>query len=176
MLNLTLQYSGHWMQRATHWKRPWCWEWLKMGGEGGDRGWDGWMASPTRWTWVWARSGRWWRTGKPGVLQSMGSQRVRHSWATELNWLMFLETCLIPLDCPVCWLMIIYHLYILEKWLKSFAHFKIDLFVFSCWVVGLLIYSRYQSFFSYMYCQYFFSQPGLPFLYLSGHAAWCLGS
>ena len=52
MLKLTLQYSGHGMQRATHWKRPWCWEWLKMGGEGGDRGWDGWLASPTGWTWV----------------------------------------------------------------------------------------------------------------------------
>ena len=48
-----------------------------------NRGWDGWMASPTQWTWVWASSGRWWRTGKPGVLQSMGSQRVRHDWATE---------------------------------------------------------------------------------------------
>ena len=63
MLKLTLRYFGHWMQRATHWKRPWCWEWLKMGGEGGDRGWDGWMASPTRWAWLWARSGRWWRRG-----------------------------------------------------------------------------------------------------------------
>ena len=69
--------------KPTHWKRPWCWERLKAGGEGGDRGWDGWMASPTRWTWVWANSGRRWRTGKPGVLQSMESQRVRHDWATE---------------------------------------------------------------------------------------------
>ena len=60
----------------TQWKIPWCWERLKSGGEGGDRGWDGWMASLTQWTWVWASSGRWWRTGKPGVLQSMGSQRV----------------------------------------------------------------------------------------------------
>ena len=60
---------------------------LKSGGKGADRGWDGWMASPTRWTWVWASSGRWWRTGEPGVLQSMGSQRVRHDRATELNWL-----------------------------------------------------------------------------------------
>ena len=64
-------------------KRPWCRERLKAGGEGGDRGWDGWMASLTQWTWVWASSGRLWRTGKPGVLQSMGSQRVRHYWATE---------------------------------------------------------------------------------------------
>ena len=59
---------------------------LKMGGEGDDRGWDGWMALPTEWTWVWIYSSSWWQTGKPGVLQSMRSQRVRHDWATELNW------------------------------------------------------------------------------------------
>ena len=70
----------------THWKRLWCWEGLGAGGEGDDRGWDGWMASPTRWTWVWMNSGRWWWTGRPGVLRFMGSQRVRHDWATELNW------------------------------------------------------------------------------------------
>ena len=62
------------------------WGRLRAGGEGDKRGWDGWMASPTQWTWVWADSGRWWWTGKPGVLQSMGSQRVRHDWVTELNW------------------------------------------------------------------------------------------
>ena len=54
--------------------------------EKGNRGWDGWMGSLTRWTWVWANFGSWWRTGKPGVLQSMGSQRVGHDWATGLNW------------------------------------------------------------------------------------------
>ena len=59
---------------------------LKAEGEGDNREWDGWMASPTRWTWFWASSGRWWWTGKPGVLQSMGLQRVRHDWVTELNW------------------------------------------------------------------------------------------
>ena len=59
------------------------WEILKVGGEGDDRGWDGWMASLTQWTWVWASSGRLWRTGKPGVLQSMGLQRVRHNGTTE---------------------------------------------------------------------------------------------
>ena len=74
-----------WWEELTHWKRPWCWERLKAGGEGDDRGWDGWMASPTQWTWVWASSGSWWWTGKPGVLQSMGSQRVRHEWGTELT-------------------------------------------------------------------------------------------
>ena len=74
-----------WCEKLTHWKRSWCWEILKAGGEGDDRGWDGWMASPTRWTWVWVNSGSWWWTGRPGVLWSMGSQRVRHDWATELN-------------------------------------------------------------------------------------------
>ena len=62
------------------------WEILKAGGEGDDRRWDGWMVSPTRWTWVWVSSGSWWRTGKPGGLQSMGSPRVRHDWVIELNW------------------------------------------------------------------------------------------
>ena len=71
---------------STYWKRPWCWWRLKSGGEGDDRGWDCWMASPTQWTWVWASSWRWWRARKPGVLQSMGSQRVGHDWVTELNW------------------------------------------------------------------------------------------
>ena len=66
----------------THWERPWYWERLKAGGEGGERGWNGWMATWTQWTWVWANSGSWWRTGKPGVLQSMGC-RVGHDLATE---------------------------------------------------------------------------------------------
>ena len=67
------------------WKRPWCWERLKARGEGDDRGWDGWMVSLTQWTWVWANSGSWWWTGKPGVMQSMESQRVGHDWVTELE-------------------------------------------------------------------------------------------
>ena len=83
-LKLKLQYFGHQFQTATHWKRPWCWERLKAGGERDDRGWDGWMASPSQWTCVWASSGRWGKTGKPGVLLSMGSQsRTRLSnWTT----------------------------------------------------------------------------------------------
>ena len=68
------------------WKRLWCWEGLGAGGKGDDRGWDGWTASPTRWTWVWVNSGSWWWTGRPGVLRFMVSQRVRHDRATELNW------------------------------------------------------------------------------------------
>ena len=74
-----------WCEELTHLKRPWCWERLKAE-EGDNRGWDGWMASPTQWTWVWINSESWWWTGRPGVLQSMGSQRVRHDWVTELNW------------------------------------------------------------------------------------------
>ena len=74
-------------EELIHWKRPWCWEGLGAGGEGDDRGWDGWMASPSRWAWVWVNSGSWWWTGKPGMLRFMGSQRVGHDWVTELNWL-----------------------------------------------------------------------------------------
>ena len=70
-------------KELIHWKRPWCWEMLKA--EGDNRGWDGWMASLTGWTWVSASSGSWWCTGKPGVLQSMGLQRVGHDWVTELT-------------------------------------------------------------------------------------------
>ena len=73
----------------TRWKRLWCWEGLGAGAEGDDRGWDGWMASPTRWTRVWVNAGNWWWTGRPGVLQFMGSQRVGHDWPTELNWTEF---------------------------------------------------------------------------------------
>ena len=86
MLSWSSSALATWCEELTHWKTPWCWERLKAGGEGDDRGWVGWMASPKQWTWVWASSGSWWWTGKPGMLQSMGSQRVRHSWATELNW------------------------------------------------------------------------------------------
>ena len=86
MLKLKLQYLATWYEELTHWKRPWCWEREKVGAEEDDRGWDGWMTSSTRWTWVWTSSRRWWWTGKPGVLQSMGSPRVRHNWETELNW------------------------------------------------------------------------------------------
>ena len=86
MLQLKLQYFGHLMEELTHWKRSWCWERLKAGQEGNNRGWDGWMASLTQRTWVWTSSGSWWWAGKPGVLQSVGSQRVGHDWVTELNW------------------------------------------------------------------------------------------
>ena len=74
-----------WCKELTYLKRPWCWERLKARGEGDDSGWDGWMESPTQWTWVCVNSGSWWWTGRPGVLQSMGLQRVGHDWVTELR-------------------------------------------------------------------------------------------
>ena len=73
-------------EEMTHWKSLCCWEGLGAGGEGDDPGWDAWMASLTRWTWVWVNSGRWCWRGRPGMLWFMGSQRVGHDWATELNW------------------------------------------------------------------------------------------
>ena len=86
MLKLKLQYFGHWCEELTYLKRPWCWERLKVGEEEGNRGQNGWMASPVRWIWVWVSSRSWWWTGKPAMLQSMGSQRIRYDWVTELNW------------------------------------------------------------------------------------------
>ena len=88
-------------EEVTHWKRPWCWEGLGAGGEGDDRGWDGWMASPTWWTWVWVNSGSWWWTGRPGVLRFMGLQRVRHDWVTELNWTEWVYLVQVPDNPPL---------------------------------------------------------------------------
>ena len=89
-----------WCKELTHWKRPWCLEMLKAGGEGDDRGWDGCMASSIQWTGVWVSSGSWWWTGRPGMLQSMGSQRVGHDWATELNWNCILTNWIMLLKQP----------------------------------------------------------------------------
>ena len=85
-----------WCEELTHLKRPWWCERLKVGGEGDDRGWNGWMASPTWWTWVWVDSGSWWWTGRPCVLWFMASQRFRQYWVTEL----FVENF-----CTQCFLM-----------------------------------------------------------------------
>ena len=82
-----------WCKELTHLKRPWCWERLKMGGEGDDRGWDGWMASSTLWTWVWASSWSWWWTGRPGLLQSMGS------WTWLSNWTELMYVCIYVYVC-----------------------------------------------------------------------------
>ena len=80
-----------WCEELTHWKRPWCWERLRAGGEGEDRGWNGWMASSTQWTWVWVDSGSWWWTGRPGMLQFMGHKELD---TTEwLNWTEYSSLC-----------------------------------------------------------------------------------
>ena len=86
MLKLKLNTLATWCEELTHLKIPWCWERLRAGGEGDDRGWDGWMASLTQWTWDWVDSGSWWWTRRPGVLRFMGLQRVGHNWVTESNW------------------------------------------------------------------------------------------
>ena len=93
MLKLKLPYFGHLMQRTDSFEKTLMLGKLKMGGEGYDRGWDDWTKSLTRWTWLWASSRTWWWTGRPGVLQSMGSQRVGHDWVTEMNWLIAFRVC-----------------------------------------------------------------------------------
>ena len=87
MLKLKLQYFGHWCEEPTHWKRPWRWERLRSG-EWVDRGWDRWAASLTQWTWVWANSRGYWRTGNPGMLQSVHG--VAKSWTWLSDWTTFL--------------------------------------------------------------------------------------
>ena len=86
MLKLKLQYLATWCEELSYWQRSWCWQRLKVGGEGDNRGWDGWMASLTQWTWTWVNSGSWCWTGRPGMLLSTGVQRVGHGWVNELNW------------------------------------------------------------------------------------------
>ena len=129
MLKLKLQYFGNLMRKTDSLEKPWFWEWLKVGLEGDDRRWISWIASPTRWTWVWVSSRNWWWTGKPGVLQSMGSQRVgqdKSNWA-ELNWLysklsltdlkvlnMFKENFILILHICVCPCVYIHILYLLN--------------------------------------------------------------
>ena len=104
-----------WPPHAKSWLigNDWCWQGLGAGGKGDDREWDGWMASPTRWTWVWVNSGRWWWTGRPGVLRFMGSQRVGHDWATELNWTDGWELC--PRRKPLSFCLFGYEAHYLES-------------------------------------------------------------
>ena len=115
-------------EEFTHWKRPWCWEELGARGEGDDGGWDGWMASLTRWTWVSVDSGSWWWTGRPGVLRFMGSQRVGHDWGTDLIWsdciLQFKIFCLVLL-CIFCFFTDIFYFFICFKHVHncSLKHF-----------------------------------------------------
>ena len=99
ILKLKLQYFGHLMRRVDSLEKTLMLGGIGAGGEGDDRGWDGWMASLTRWTWVWVNSGSWWWTGRPGVLRFMGLQRVGHDWVTDLIWsdlINFLSTSLLP--------------------------------------------------------------------------------
>ena len=97
-----------WCEELTHLKRPQCWERLRAGGKGDNKGWDGWMASPTQWTWVWVDPGSWWWTGRPGVLWFMGLQRAGHDWATELN--------------RHIWLLLCWGMFPLYPFVKSFYH------------------------------------------------------
>ena len=127
-----------WCEELTHWKRPWCWERLKAGGEGDNRGWNGWMASPTRWTWVCASSRSWWWTGSPGMLQSIVSQRVGHDWATELNW--------INKTSPVNLNRFAY------KWWLTFL-----LFPFSPWLSAFLLWGVWRGITFYLnFLEFFF--------------------
>ena len=120
MLTLKLQYFGHLMRRTDSFEKLWCWERLKAREEGDDRGWDGWMASPTQWTWVWVNSRIWWWTGRPGLLHSMGLQRVGHNWATELNWVKAMTFPVVMYGC--------------ESWtIKKAESWRIDAFGLWWW-------------------------------------------
>ena len=121
MLKLKLHILATWSEELTHLKSTWCWERLKAGGEGDDRGRDGWMATPTQWTWVWVDFGSWWWTGKPGVLRFTGSQRVRDNWTTELKsvetQILFVFVSFISL------VLVVFHFpYSLCFWLVVFGH------------------------------------------------------
>ena len=124
-LMLKLQYFGHLMWRTDSLEKTLCWDRLKAGGEGDDRGWDSWMASPIHWIWVWACSQNWWCTGKPGVLQSVGLQRVGHDWATELNdWTEASEALISP-----C---------ILHRQRKKYTHVYKEDTTLCCWKTAFL--------------------------------------
>jgi len=104
-----------WCEELTHWKRPWHWEGLKTGGEGDDRGWDGWIASLTWWTQVWASSGSWWWTGRPGVLRFMGSQsQTQLSNWTEFKWCTENLPPLLPFTLPHLYFVLKYFLYMFQ--------------------------------------------------------------
>ena len=105
MMKLKLQYFGHLMQRVDSFENSLMLGGMRAEGKGDDRGWDGWIASLTRWTWVWVNSRSWWWTGRPGMLQLMGLQRVGHDWATELNWteLKMYECMLVTQLCLTLW-------------------------------------------------------------------------
>ena len=126
MLKLNLQYFGHLMQTTDSFEKTGCRERLKVGGEADNRRWDGWMASPTHWNWVWVSSGSWWWTGKPGMLQSMGSQKAGHDWATELNYA--------SIYMPIC------HLYFFFGKMSIFCWFFLTRLFFCCCSVVWVVY------------------------------------
>ena len=124
-----------WCEEQTDWKGPWCLERLKTGGEGDDRGWDGWMASQNRWTWVWASYWSWWLTGKPGMLQSMGSERVEYDWTTRLTGLVLISSSFVK-DLPFA------HLkkwsYLIDLWDFIYIYIWVEVL---CWIYILKISS-----------------------------------
>ena len=148
MLKLKLQYFGHLMWRVDSLEKTLMLGGIGAEGEGGDRGWDGWMASLTRWAWVWVNSGSWWWTGRPGVPQFMGSQRVGHDWATERNWL----------NCSSC-------LYSLEKrtlsnirYENSFFHFVEEKFTYSLFTFFIMSFEaqKFTNFDEAQFIYFFF--------------------
>ena len=113
MLKLKLQYFGHLMRRVDSLEKSLMLGGLGVGGEGDDRGWDGWVASPTQCTWVWVNSRSWWWTGRPGVLWFMGLQRVGHDWVTELNWTeAYYFTVKLQIQKLSIWVVQIYYYYV----------------------------------------------------------------
>ena len=137
MLRLKLQYFGNLVRRVDSLERPWCLEGLGAGGEGDDRGWDGWMASPTQWSWVCVGSGSWWWTGRPGMLWFMGSQRVGHDCATELNWDSILKSRDITLPTTVRLVKAMVFPVVMDGWeswiIKKAECRRIDAFELWCW-------------------------------------------
>ena len=146
------QYLATWCEELTHWKRPWCWERLKAGGEGDNRGWDGWMASPTQWTWVWTHSGSQWWTEKSGMLQSIGSQRVRHNWVTELI-----------IQCYI-----IHFIAQMFPLLATGSSLHL-LLCFSCTHVSLWVWAIYLFILAFLYFLWAKEAPDLSWLFLVQH-------
>ena len=134
-------------EELTHWKRPWCWEGFRAEGEGDDRGWDGWMPSPTLWIWIWVDSGSWWWTGRPGVLWFTGLQRVRHDWATELNWTDRWLQCCVSFWCRAKWFSYTYiciYTHIFIRFIFIMVYCKI-LNIVPCAIWWELVYFIYNS-------------------------------
>ena len=144
MLKLKLQYFGHLMQGADSFEKTLMLGKIDGGRRGHDRGWDGWMASPTQWTWVWVDSGSWWWTGRPGVLQFMGLQRVGHDWATELNWNYIFSVILSLWDSNVYWQR---HSYNCDNQLKNLKSWTVSFITNKCVRFGTTVQTDiYQSF------------------------------